>query len=116
VVVKGAAEMKHIQLIKDIELNAEFETDKQVNQLFDGTFRRIVEVRLQNNAVLSRHKADVPITVLCLSGSGVFTAGTDLEDSQDLRAGTLITLEAGIEHEVTADPSLHILVTKFTGS
>lgn len=110
--------MKHIELIKDLDLNAvtDFENDKQVNQLFNGTFRRIVEVQLQNNAVLARHKADVPITVLCLSGSGVFTAGNDLEDSQNLRAGTLITLAAGIEHEVTADPSLHIIVTKFMGS
>ena len=73
-------------------------------------------MRLQNGAVLSRHKADVPITVLCLSGNGIFTAGTDLEDSQDLRAGTLITLEAGIEHEVTAAPSLHFIITRFTGS
>jgi quercetin dioxygenase-like cupin family protein len=110
--------MKQIELIKDFDLNgkADFEKDKHVNEIFNGAFRRIVEVRLQNSAVLSRHKADVPITVFCLSGSGIFTAGKDLEDSQDLRAGTLITLEAGIEHEVTADPSLQILVTKFMDS
>lgn len=109
--------MKHIELIKHLDLNAKSDigNDIQVGELFNGVFRRIVEVRLQNGAVLSRHNADVPITVLCLSGSGVFTAGTDLDDSQDLRAGTLITLEAGIEHEVTADPSLHIIVTKFMG-
>ena len=107
--------MKYIGLIKDFDLNANagFENDKQVTELFKGAFRRIVEVRLQNGAVLSRHKADVPITVFCLSGSGIFTAGKDLEDSQELRAGTLITVEAGIEHEVTADPALHIIVTKF---
>ncbi len=28
-------------------------------------------------------------------------------------AGTLITLEAEIEHEVVAEPEIHILVTKF---
>ncbi len=110
--------MKHIELIKHLDLNAktDHEKDKQVSELFNGAFRRIVEVRLENNAVLFRHKADVPITGLCLSGSGIFTAGKDLEDSQDLRAGTFITLEAGIEHEVTADPSLHIIVTKFKDS
>ncbi len=110
--------MKHIELLGQLGADADVEqaNDKVVNQLFDGAFRRIVEVRLQNNAVLSRHKADVPITVFCLSGSGIFTAGKDLEDSQDLRAGTLITLEAGIEHEVTADPSLHLIVTKFKDS
>lgn len=110
--------MNHIELIKDIDLKepTDLQTDKVVSELYRGAFRRIVEVRLQNGAVLSRHKADVPITVLCLSGSGIFTAGTDLEDSQDLRAGTLITLEAGVEHEVTAAPSLHIIVTKFMRS
>lgn len=108
--------MKHINLIANLlDADAADKTkDLAVTQLFEGDSRKIVEVRLQNGAVLTRHKADVPITVLCLAGSGTFTAGTDLEDSQDLRAGTLITLEAGIEHEVTASPSIHILVTKFT--
>jgi len=110
--------MKHITLIK--ELGADDRTgqmsDKTVDQLFNGEFRRIVEVRLRNRAVLSRHHADVPITVYCVSGAGIFSAGADLEDAQDLKAGTLITLEAGVEHEVIADPELHILVTKFKDS
>lgn len=110
--------MKHITLIKEMAQDdpGAGEKDKSVNQLFDGAFRRIVEVRLRNNSVLSRHHADVPITVQCISGSGIFTAGKDLEDEQELRAGTLITLEAGIDHEVIADPELHILVTKFKDS
>ena len=110
--------MKHIEFIKDFDIGADttFDKDKEVNQLFDGAFRKLVEVRLQNGAVLSRHKAKEPITVFCLSGAGVFLAGKDLEDSQTLRAGTLITLEAGVEHEVVADPTLHILVTKFKDS
>lgn len=110
--------MKHIHLIKDfgVDTDAVFEKDKEVDQLFDGAFRKLVEVRLQNGAVLSRHKVNEPITVLCLSGNGVFRAGKDLEDSQILRAGTLITLEAGVEHEVAADPALQILVTKFKDS
>lgn len=110
--------MKPIEFIKDFDIGADaaFDKDKEVNQLFDGAFRKLVEVRLQNGAVLSRHKANEPITVFCLSGAGVFRAGKDLEDSQILRAGTLITLEAGVEHEVVADPTLHILVTKFKDS
>ena len=107
-----------IELIKEFDLGStpKSDKDKEVNQLFDGAFRKLVEVRLQNGAVLSRHKANEPITVFCLSGAGVFRAGKDLEDSQILRAGTLITLEAGVEHEVVADPALHILVTKFKSS
>jgi len=107
--------MTNIVLIKEIELttNTGFDKDKEVNKLFDGPFRTLLEVRLQNGAVLSRHKAAEPITVFCLSGTGVFHAGSDLEDTQELRAGTLITLDGGVEHEVAATPALHLIVTKF---
>ncbi|MEQ1643036.1 MAG: hypothetical protein ABL959_06285 [Pyrinomonadaceae bacterium] len=107
--------MKHIKLLGELGSDVDVDTgkDKVVDQLYDGAFRRIVGVRLRNNSVLSRHHAPVPITVYCVSGSGVFSAGADLEDLQDLRAGTLITLEAGVEHEVIAEPELHIIVSKF---
>lgn len=107
--------MKIIQHIKDLypETDIVFEKDTEVRDLFDGPFRKIIEIRLQRGAVLSRHKANEPITVFCVSGTGVFRAGSDLEASQELRTGTLITLQAGVEHEVVADPALHILVTKF---
>lgn len=110
--------MKYIELLGELGSDIDVDTgrDKVVDQLYDGAFRRIVGVRLRNNAVLSRHHAPVPITVYCVSGNGVFKAGSDLEDSQNLRAGTLITLEAGVEHEVIADPELHILVSKFMDS
>jgi hypothetical protein len=36
-----------------------------------------------------------------------------LEEIQKLSAGMLITLAGGIEHEVVAEPEIHILVTKF---
>jgi quercetin dioxygenase-like cupin family protein len=51
--------------------------------------------------------------VLCLSGSGTFRAGSDLEDSQKLVPGTLITLETGVDHEVVGEPAVRILVTRF---
>ena len=107
--------LKNIELIKnfDPESKNDGDKDKVVNELFNGPFRRLIEVRLQNGAVLSKHKAKEPITVFCLSGTGVFLAGKYLEDSQELRAGTLITLEGGVEHEVVADPELHLIVTKF---
>ena len=49
--------MKNIQFIKDIDMSAASEMlkDKEVSQLFDGAFRKLVEVRLRNGAVLSRH-------------------------------------------------------------
>ncbi len=115
VAATGETKMKNITLVKDLSLSdaADVVKDKSVNQLFDSSFRKIVEVCLRNNAVLLRHRADVPITVYCVSGKGTFTAGKELEESQELHAGILITLEAGIEHEVVADPEIQLLVTKF---
>ncbi|MGI8811420.1 MAG: hypothetical protein ACR2IH_02695 [Pyrinomonadaceae bacterium] len=110
--------MKNIVVIKDPNPDEPVESGKDivVKELFKGPFRNIVEIRLRNDAKLSRHKATEPITVFCISGSGVFNAGSQMEESLRLRAGTLITLEPGVEHEVLSEPALDIIVTKFTGS
>ncbi|MEQ1605829.1 MAG: hypothetical protein ABL999_13270 [Pyrinomonadaceae bacterium] len=105
--------MNSIHLIKEFQRPEDFEGDKQLTELYDGPFRRIVEVRLRNGAVLSRHHAAEPITVFCLSGTGVFLAGEELTESQAMRSGTFITLEAGIVHEVRAEPALQLIVSKF---
>ena len=107
--------MNSITLLQNFELDkmsASVEP-KKLNEIFNGAMRRIIEVKLYNNNSLSKHKTKEPITVFCLSGKGIFRAGKDLEDEQDLQAGTLITLEAEVEHEVSAEPELHLLVTKF---
>lgn len=107
--------MNSITLLQNFKLGemSDSAEQKKLNELFNGSMRRIVEVKLFNNDILSKHKAKEPITVFCLSGKGIFRAGKDLEDVQDLQTGTLITLEAEIEHEVSAVPELHLLVTKF---
>lgn len=88
--------------------------DKQVKQLFTGPRRKLIEIQLKNRAIVPRHRAKEPITVLCLSGSGIFRAGEMLDEEQRLTPGTLVTLEPEIDHEVSADPEVQILVTKFT--
>ena len=107
--------MKYIELLENFNLTkiAKSEKSKVVKKVFDGARRQIMSVELYNNEMLSKHKANEPITVFCLAGSGTFRAGKDLEDEQKLVAGTLITLESGVEHEVVAEPEIHILVTKF---
>ncbi len=107
--------MKNIELLASFELNkiVKSEKSKVVRKIFDGTRRQIISVELRNGEMLSKHKASEPITVFCLAGSGTFRAGQDLEDEQKLEAGTLITLEAEVEHEVIAEPEIHILLMKF---
>ncbi len=107
--------MKNIELLKIFELGQvpAGEKNKEVAEIYNGTRRRIVEVRLRNGETLAKHSAREPITVFCLAGSGTFRAGRDLEEEQKLETGTLITLEAEVEHAVVAEPEIHILVTKF---
>jgi quercetin dioxygenase-like cupin family protein len=107
--------MKNITHIKDLDVRETTETaaGKDFKEIFNGDRRRMVEVSLTGGAVLTKHHAAEPITVLCLSGNGTFRAGSDLEESQKLVPGTLITLESGVEHDVSAEPSIRILVTKF---
>lgn len=101
--------------VKDLELGDVLAAakSKEVREIFNGKRRRIVEVTLRNGEALWKHKANEPISVFCLGGRGIFLAGPDLAESKDLRPGTLLTLEANVEHEVLAEPDLHILVTKF---
>ena len=107
--------MKNIEFLDKFELGktSDGEKSKEVKKVFDGVRRQLISVILRNDEVLAKHKANEPITVFCLAGSGTFRAGKDLEDEQKLEAGTLITLEAEIEHEVVAEPEIHLLVTKF---
>lgn len=107
--------MKNIELIMNLNLGeiAETAKPKEAKEIFNGSRRRLIEVKLRDGEVLSKHQAAEPITVLCLAGQGVFRAGADLSDEQILSPGTLITLEGGIEHEVVAQPAIDLLVTKF---
>jgi quercetin dioxygenase-like cupin family protein len=107
--------MSNIELIKVFELGEVSETEKpkDVKEIYNGARRRMIEVNLRNGEVLAKHKANEPITVFCLAGKGTFRAGKNLEDEQALTAGTLLTLEPEIEHEVVAEPEIRLLVTKF---
>lgn len=107
--MKNIAEVVHLSFNGDESIDK----DKHVTRIFEGPRRVIVEVRLKNGASLTKHKASEPISVLCLGGAGVFRAGPELEDEQRLIPGTLLTLEGEVDHEVAAEPALHVLVTKF---
>ena len=112
---KCGKDMKQIELIEKFNFGEPFSDgpEKQVREIYDGARRRMIKVKLSGGAVLTKHKAVEPISVLCLAGRGVFTAGAELEEKIDLSAGVLITLGAGVEHEVVAAPEIYLLVTKF---
>ncbi|MBA2378485.1 MAG: hypothetical protein H0V76_02795 [Blastocatellia bacterium] len=110
--------MKYIEHISELKFDGALSADGdlQVEKLFDGPFRTLLHIRMRAGATLTKHKAAEHITVLCLAGEGVFRAGADLEDSQQMTQGTLITLGPEIEHEAEAVGGLQLLVTKFKSS
>ena len=107
--------MNNITHIVELELGilSPIEKPKVANEIYSGERRRMIEVQLRDNETLPKHKATEPITVLCLGGNGRFAAGEELKESIPLTPGTLITLEADVEHAVYAEPELHLLLTKF---
>ncbi len=94
-------------------LDAPAERDLTVQKLADDGLRTIMAVTLKNGAIIARHKAADPITVLCIGGSGEFSAGPEMSETVALLPGSLISLDGNIDHEVKALPELQIVVTKY---
>jgi quercetin dioxygenase-like cupin family protein len=86
--------------------------DKQVELLFEGPRRKIMQITLRNRAVLNAHKSAVPITIQCIAGSGTLAAAEEVQ----LTPGVLLTLEPNEIHEVRAQPEVSILLSQFTGA
>ena len=107
--------MEYITVLNNLAFGEKASAEKpiQAREIFNGARRRIMEVEINENAVLTKHKAAEPITVLCLAGTGKFLAGPALEESVELTPGVFITLEADVLHEVAAEPYLRVLVTKY---
>jgi quercetin dioxygenase-like cupin family protein len=86
--------------------------DKHVDLLFTGPRRKLIQITLRNGARLERHTAPVPITIQCVAGSGTFLA-SDAAEPILLTPGVLLTLGPDVPHEVTANPTVSILLTQF---
>lgn len=97
-------------------LETDDDKDLVVEKLADNDICAVIVISLKNGGVLAKHRAAEPITVLCFSGKAEFRAGPGLQESTELAEGSLISLEPGIEHSVTALPEARIIVTKFKNS
>jgi quercetin dioxygenase-like cupin family protein len=86
--------------------------DIEVNLLFDGARRKIMQITLRQNAVLKAHQAAEPITIQCVAGTGDLLDLTKKETCK-LSPGVLVTMEPEIIHEIKALPEVSILLTKF---
>lgn len=88
--------------------------DRQVELLFEGPRRKLIQITLRNGAVLARHSAPVPITIQCIAGAGTLFVGESRE-SVAWQPGAFVTLEPGVVHEIQASPAVSFLLTQFTG-
>ena len=87
-------------------------SNKQVEVLFEGPRRKIVQITLRNNDVLESHKAAEPITIQCVAGKGTLTVGNE-NTSIELAPGVLLTIEPNTVHEIHGQPAVSILLSKF---
>lgn len=89
--------------------------DRQVDLLFEGPRRKLIQITLRNGAVLAKHTAPVPITIQGLAGKGTLFVG-DEREAVALEPGVLVTLEPNVPHEIQASPAVSFLLTQFTGN
>jgi hypothetical protein len=80
----------------NIEFDGEHvsEKDVSVREVINDDRRRVLEISIRAGGILKRHRAAEPITVLCLSGEGLFYAGPDLVNQSRSAAArySLLTL------------------------
>ena len=114
--VDSARVERHDIFMKKLNLQTEIGEgqDTEVNLLFDGMRRKIMQITLRRSAVLKAHQAVEPITVQCVAGAGEFL-DVSRNEIYKLSSGVLITVEPEIVHEVRALPDVSILLTKFKG-
>lgn len=87
--------------------------NKQIEALFEGPRRKLVQITLRNEAILESHTAPEPITIQCLSGKGLLIVG-DKKESVQLEPGVLVTIESNIVHEIKSQTEVSVLLTRFT--
>ena len=111
----GDESINELTTIYRLELYDLATTAKDVNfrEVWNDPQSIGVELGIRAGCVLARHSAAVPIKVTCLSGSGDFSYGDELENTSTIDEGTVIALDARIPHEVSAHRDLHLLVIKF---
>ncbi len=83
---------------------------REVHTLLADPWRKLVRIRLRQNACLADHSARVPITIHALLGTGTLSVA---DQTYLLAPGVIVPVDAHVVHSVRAEPALAILVTFF---
>jgi len=88
--------------------------EKEVNLLFEGERRKIVQLTLRNGKNLEGHSAKEPIVIQCVAGEGELIIN-NAEDSNTIKLlpGTFVTVESNVIHDVIGKPSVSIVLIRF---
>lgn len=73
---------------------------KEVKELLDTPFVKLVTITLRGGTVLTEHAAPVAVTIQALSGSGIVRTG---DKKERVSAGQLVLIGPNALHEVTPD-------------
>ena len=87
--------------------------DKEVNMLFKGERRKIVQLTLRNEMRLEQHSVKEPFILQCIAGKGELIIGDgETAESIELLPGAFVTVEANVMHDVVSQPAISILLIR----
>jgi len=87
--------------------------DKEVNMLFKGERRKIVQLTLRNETRLEQHSVKEPFILQCIAGKGELIIGDgETAESIELLPGAFVTVEANVLHDVISQPAISILLIR----
>ncbi len=111
---KGDAQTMESYKVIDVTNEIADGKEKEVNLLFEGERRKIVQLTLRNGKNLEGHSAKEHIVIQCVAGEGELIIKNDEESSTiKLLPGTFVTVEANVVHDVVGKPSVSIVLIRF---
>jgi len=116
IIVTNKGNAQTMETYKVIDLTSEIADgkEKEVNVLFEGERRKIVQLTLRNGKNLEGHSAKEPILIQCVAGEGeLIVKNADESNTIKLLPGTFVTVEANVVHDVVGKPSVSIVLIRF---
>ena len=111
---KGNAQTMESYKVIDVTNEISDGKEKEVNLLFEGERRKIVQLTLRNGKNLEGHSAKEPIVIQCVAGEGeLIIKNADESNTIELLPGTFVTVEANVVHDVIGKPSVSIVLIRF---
>jgi quercetin dioxygenase-like cupin family protein len=111
---KGNAQTMESYKVIDVTSEIADGKEKEVNLLFEGERRKIVQLTLRNGKNLEDHSVKEPIVIHCVAGEGeLIIKYAEESNTIKLLPGTFVTVEGNVMHDVIGKPSVSIVLIRF---